>query len=42
MSIENYSDLADNIELRLDEADREARDSDIRYTHDDVFGRLGG
>lgn len=37
MSIETYSDLIDNIESKLDEADLEARLTDRRLTHNDVF-----
>lgn len=42
MSLEKYSELTDNIELRLDEADRAAETSATRYTHDEVFTRLKG
>jgi prevent-host-death family protein len=28
------------IEMKLDEADRAAAASDVRYTHEEVFGRL--
>lgn len=31
----------DDIELRLDEADIEAELTDIRYTHKEVFLRVG-
>ena len=37
MSIETYSDLMDNIESKLDEPDFEARTTDRRLTHQDVF-----
>jgi prevent-host-death family protein len=40
LDLEKYADLTDDIELKLDEADRAAAVSDIRYTHDEVFGRL--
>jgi len=40
LSIEKYSELTDDIELKLDEADRAAVASDVRYTHDEVFTRL--
>lgn len=39
VSIEKYSELTDDIELKLDEADKEAEESDIRYSHDEVFSR---
>ena len=40
LSIEKYSELTDDIELKLEEADRAAVASDVRYTHDEVFTRL--
>ncbi len=40
MSLEKYAELTDDIELKLDEADRAATASDVRYTHEDVFSRL--
>ena len=40
VSLEKYAELTEDIELRLDEADRAAADSDVRYTHEDVFSRL--
>ena len=40
MSIEKYAELVDDIELKLDEADYAAANSDIRYSHDEVFTRL--
>lgn len=40
MSLEAYADLTDDIELRLDEADRAAELSDRRYTADEVFSRV--
>ncbi len=40
MSLEQYSALTGDIESKLDEADREAADSDVRYTSDEVFGRV--
>ena len=39
MSLEKYSELTDDTELKLDEADRAAI-SDVRYTHEEVFSRL--
>ena len=32
----------DDIELKLDEADRAAAVSDVRYTHEEVFSRIKG
>jgi prevent-host-death family protein len=45
LNLEQYASLtgdADSslIEMKLDEADRAAAASDIRYTHEEVFGRL--
>ena len=42
LSLEKYAELTEDIELKLDEADRAAAESDIRYTHDEVFSRLKG
>ena len=42
MSIEQYSALTDDIELKLDEADRAADSSDVRYSGDEVFKRARG
>jgi len=40
MSLEKYAELTDNLELKLDEADRAAEASDVRYSHEEVFSRL--
>ena len=40
MSLEKYAELTDDLELRLDEADRAAAASDERLTHEEVFSRL--
>ena len=40
MSIEQYSELINNVEAKLDEADRLAAASDKRLSHDEVFGKL--
>ena len=40
LSLQQYAELTDNIELKLDEADKEADLNDIRYTHDEVFSRV--
>jgi prevent-host-death family protein len=37
MSLEKYAELTDDLELKLDEADRAAALSDIRYSHEEVF-----
>ena len=40
MSLEQYSALTDGIELALDEADKAAAVSDVRYSSDEVFSRV--
>lgn len=40
MSLERYEQLIDNVEYILDETDRAAKETDIRYTHEEVFSRL--
>lgn len=40
MSLDRYAELTDDIELKLDEADRVAAASDERFTHEEVFSRL--
>ena len=42
MSIEQYSALTDDIELKLDEADQAAESSNLRYSGDEVFKRARG
>lgn len=42
LSLEQYAALTDEIELKLDEADRAAADSEIRYTDEEVFSRVRG
>lgn len=39
LSIEQYATLIDEVEMKLDEADRQAALSDIRYTGEEVFKR---
>ena len=39
MSIEQYSALTDEVELKLDAADRAAASSDVRYSGEEVFRR---
>ena len=39
MSIEQYSALTDELEMKLDEADKAAALSDVRYSAEDVFAR---
>ena len=40
MSLAQYSILTDNVELKLDEADHLAEIDTVRYTEDEVFGRV--
>lgn len=42
MSLEKYSELTDDVELLLDEADRVAEESDVRYTHKEFVSRITG
>ena len=39
MSIEQYAALTDEVDTKLDEADKAAALSDTRYTGTEVFGR---
>ena len=41
LSLEQYAALTDEVELRLDEADRAAAADSVRYT-EEVFGRVRG
>lgn len=40
LSLEKYAELTDDIELKLDEADKEADSTDICYTHNEVFSKV--
>jgi len=40
LSIEQYSRLTDDTERKLDEADAAAAASGVRYSADEVFGRV--
>lgn len=40
LSIEQYSALTDDVELKLDAADQAAAMTDIRYSGDEVFKRV--
>lgn len=35
LSLEKYAELTDEIELKLDEADKESESTNVRYTHDE-------
>ena len=37
LSLEKYASLVDNVEMKLDEADKIAEISEERLSHDDVF-----
>lgn len=39
LGIEQYAALMDEVEMKLDEADRAAKATSVRYTADEVFGR---
>ena len=40
MSLEEYSRLTENVEEKLDEADRLAAAADKRLSHEEVFGEV--
>ena len=40
LSLEQYAALTDEVELRLDEGDRAAAADSVRYTEEEVFGRV--
>ena len=40
LSIEEYDHLANNVEMKLDEADRQAATTTKRLSHDVVFGKV--
>ncbi|MDQ7096632.1 type II toxin-antitoxin system Phd/YefM family antitoxin [Desulfosporosinus sp. PR] len=40
MSLEKYAELTDDLEMKLDEADKEADSTDVRYTHDEIFSKV--
>lgn len=40
MSLEQYANLTDNIERKLDEADKLAESTDERLSHESVFGHV--
>jgi len=39
MSLEKYAEIMNDIELKLDEADKFAEQSDLRLTHKEVFSK---
>ena len=40
LSLEQYAALTDEIEMKLDEADKAAAADSVRYTEDEVFDRV--
>lgn len=42
LSIEQYAALTDEVELKLDEADKAAALSDVRFSGEEVFQRVRG
>ncbi len=42
LSIEQYSNLTNDVETKLDEADNESAQTDARLSHDEVFANVRG
>jgi len=42
LSLEQYAKLSNDVEIKLDEADRQAEQTAERFTHDQVFSGLRG
>ena len=42
LSLEQYAALTDDVELSLDEADKAAQLSDVRYDAPEIFSRVRG
>jgi prevent-host-death family protein len=40
LSLEKFAEITDDIEMKLDEADRQASESDVRYSHKEVFSKI--
>ena len=40
MSIEKYEKIIGDVEEKLDYADKIAEETDVRYTHDEVFSNI--
>lgn len=40
LSMEEYASLTDNVEIKLDEADRQAIMTDERLSHEEVFSNI--
>ena len=39
LSMEEYANLTENVEMKLDEADRQAKATDKRLSHEEVFSK---
>lgn len=42
LSLEQYSALTDDIEMKLIQADKAAEETDVRYSSEEVFSRVRG
>ena len=42
LSLDAYSRLTNDVEYALDAADRQAKETDVRYTHEEMFSKLRG
>ena len=40
LSLKSYTQLVERVERALDEADRLAEETAVRYSHEEVFGKL--
>ncbi|MCL2798784.1 MAG: type II toxin-antitoxin system Phd/YefM family antitoxin [Endomicrobia bacterium] len=40
LNLAQYADLTQDIELKLDDADRAAKENSVRHSHKEVFTRL--
>jgi hypothetical protein len=40
LDLETYARLTDDVEMKLDEADLAAAESDVRLSHDEVFSKV--
>ena len=40
LSLEKYAELTEDVDLKLDEADKEAQLTDLRYSHEEVFSKM--
>ena len=40
LRLEEYAALSDDVEMKLDEADKSAAESDVRCTEEEVFSRV--